>query len=65
MDLMNKMHRNCKELYEIDHKTYIHSISRHAKISRNLQVDEQIKKIIKKIENQDSFMLFQYLNKRI
>ena len=63
--LMKKLHRNCKELYEIDHKIHIYWVSRHAKISRNLQTDEQAKKELKKIENQDNFMSFQYLNKRI
>ena len=62
---MKKLHRNCKELYEIDYNIHIHWISRHAKISRNLQVDEQAKKRLKKIENQDNFMSFQYLNKII
>ena len=62
---MEKWHRNCKELYEIDHKIHIHWISRHAKISGNVQADEQAKKGLKKIENQDNFMLFQYSNKKI
>ena len=60
---MKKLHRNCKELYNIDHKIYVHWISRYAKISKNLQANEQAKKELKKIENQD--MSFQYLNKRI
>ena len=55
---MEKLHRNCKELYEIDHKIYIYWISNHVKISRNLQADEQAKKRLKKSENQDNFMLF-------
>ena len=42
--LMKKLHRNCKELYEIDHKIHIHWNSKCAKISKNLQADEQIKK---------------------
>ena len=46
--LLKKLHRNCKELYEINHKIYIHWILKHAKISRNLQVDEQAKKKFKK-----------------
>ena len=62
---MKKLHRNCKELYEIDFKIYIHWISRHAKVSRNLQADEQTKKRLKKIENQVNFMSFQYLKQRI
>ena len=62
---MEKLHRNCKELYKIGHKIHIHWIPGHAKISGNLQADEQAKKGLKKIENQDSFMSFQYLNKRI
>ena len=63
--LMEKLHRNCKELYEIDYKIHIHWIPRHVEISGNLQADEQAKKELKKIENQDNFMSFQYLNKRI
>ena len=63
--LMEKLHRNCKELYKIGHKIHIHWIPGHAKISGNLQADEQAKKGLKKIENQDNFMSFQYLNKRI
>ena len=63
--LMEKLHRNCKELYEINYKIHIHWISRHAKISKTLQADEQAKKKLKKIENQNNFMLFQYLSKRI
>ena len=63
--LMKKLHRNCKELYEINHKISIHWIPRHAKISRNLQADEQAKKELKKMENQDNFILFHYLNKRL
>ena len=62
---MEKLHRNCKELYKIGHKIHIHWIPGHAKISGNLQADEQAKKGLKKIENQDNFMSFQYLNKRI
>ena len=49
--LIKKLHRNCKELYEIDHKIYIHWILKHAKFSKNLQADEQAKKKLKKIEN--------------
>ena len=49
--LMEKLHRNCKELYEIGHKIHIHQIPGHAKISGNLQADEQAKKGLKKIEN--------------
>ena len=63
--LMEKLHRNCKDIYEIGHNIYIHWIPGHAKISGNLQADEQAKKGLKKIENQDNFMSFQYLNKRI
>ena len=65
MQLIEKLHRNCKELYEIDHRMLIYWISKHVEISRNLQADEQAKKRQKKIENQDKFMLFQYLSKRI
>ena len=39
--LMEKLHRNCKELYEIDHKIHFHWISKYAIISRDLQADEQ------------------------
>ena len=56
--LMEKLHRNCKELYKIGHKIHIHWIPGHAKISGNLQADEQAKKGLKKIENQDNFMSF-------
>ena len=63
--LMKKLNRNCKELYKIDYKIHIYWISRHAKISKNLQADEQVKKELKKIENPDNFMSFQCLNKRI
>ena len=63
--LIKKLHRNCKELYEMDYKIHAHWISRHAKISNNLQADEQTKKKLKKIENKDNFMSFQYLNKRL
>ena len=52
-------------LSEIDHKIYIHWILEHVKISRNLQADEQAKKRLKKSENSDNVILFQYLNKRI
>ena len=38
--LMEKLHRNCKELYKVGHKIHIHWIPGHAKISRNLQADE-------------------------
>ena len=62
---MKKLHRNCEKLYEMNHKIYIHWISKHARISNNLQAHEQAKKRLKKIENQDTTMLFQYLNKRI
>ena len=62
---MKILHGNCKELYKIDHKIHIHWISKYAKISRNLEADKQAKKKLKKIENQDNFMLFQYLNKII
>ena len=61
---MEKLHRNCKELYKINHKIYIHWISKHAKISRNLQTDEQAKKN-KKSKNQDNLMFTQYLNERV
>ena len=63
--LMEKLYRNYKEVYKIDQKVYIHWISRHVKISRNLQADEQAKKRLKKIENQNNFMSIQYVNKRI
>ena len=62
---MKKLHRNCKELYETDHKVHNYWISKYAKISRNLQADEQPKKRLEKIKNQDNFMLFQFLNKRV
>ena len=45
--LTKKLHRNCKELYEINHKIHIHWISKYAKISRHLQADEQAKKELK------------------
>ena len=48
--LIKKLHRNCKELYGIDQKIHIYWISKHAKISGNLQADEQIKKGLKKIK---------------
>ena len=38
--LMKKLHRNCKELYEIDHKTLVYGISRYVKISKNLQTNK-------------------------
>ena len=63
--LMQKMHRNYKMLYEIDHKIHIHWILKHLKISKNVQIDKQAKKRLKKSENSDNFMSFQYLNKRI
>ena len=63
--LMQKMHKNCKMLSEIDHKIYIHWILEHVKISRNLQADEQAKKRLKKSENSNNVISFQYLNKRI
>ena len=49
--LMSKMHRNCKKLHKMSYKIYIHWISKYAKISRNLQADEQTKKRFKKIQN--------------
>ena len=63
--IMQKIHKNCKILYELDHKIHIHWISEHANISRNLQADEQAKKRLELIENRDDLMSFQYLNKRI
>ena len=56
--LMEKLHRNCKELYKIGHNIYIHWILRHAKISGNLQSGKQAKKGLKKIKNYDNFMSF-------
>ena len=52
-------------LYEIDHKIHIHLISKHVKISKNLQADKQSKKRLKKSKNFENVMSFQYLNKRI
>ena len=63
--LMEKLPRNCKELYKIDYKIDIHWISERVKISGNLQEDEPAKERLKKIENQNNFMWFQSLNKRI
>ena len=62
---MQKIHKNCKILYELDHKIHIHWIPGHANISENLQADEQAKKGLELIENRDDLMSFQYLNKRI
>ena len=63
--LMQKMHKNCKMLYKIDHKIYLHWIWRNVKGSRNLQADEQPKKRLKKSKTFDSVISFQYLNKKI
>ena len=63
--LMQKMHKNCKMSYKIDHKIYLHWILEHVKFSRNVQADKQAKKELKKSEKPDNYMSFQYLNKRI
>ena len=63
--IMQKIHKNCKMLHELDHKIHIHWIPGHANISRNLQADEQAKKGLELIENRDDLMSIQYLNKRI
>ena len=53
-------------LYEIDHKIHIYWISKYAKISKNVQVNEQAKKKLKSIENHENdLMSFQYWNKKI
>ena len=62
---MQKIHKNCKILHELDHKIHIHWISKHANISGNLQADKQAKKGLELIENRDDLMSIQYLNKRI
>ena len=62
---MQKIHKNCKMIYELDRGVYMHWISKYANISRNLQADEQTKKKLKLTENRDDLISFQYLNKRI
>ena len=62
---MQKIHKNYRILYRINYKIYIHWISRPAKISKNLQIDEQAKKRLKLIENHNNDLKsFQCLNKR-
>ena len=55
---MQNMNKNCKKLYKIDHTIYIHWISKHVEIWKNLLKDKQAKKRLKKIKNQNNFTSF-------